>query len=76
MGVGIGEKSLVYKILMKVKFSSNESLDGFKKIEVGKGEGRLGGTTFINHLLFCFSLVIQVKRVKWAFGQQLLSNIY
>jgi hypothetical protein len=54
---------------MKVKFSSNESLDGFKKREVGKGEGRLGGTTFINHLLFCFSLVIQVKRVKWAFGR-------
>jgi hypothetical protein len=54
MGIGIGEKSSVYKILMKVKLSSNESLDGFMKIEVGKGEGRLGGTAFINHLLFFF----------------------
>jgi len=61
MGIGIGEKSLMYKILMKVKFSSNESLDDFKKIEVGKGEGRLGGMAFINHLLFFFPLVIQLK---------------
>ncbi len=62
-GYRIGEKSLVYKILMKVKFSSIESLDDFMKIEVGKGEGRLGGRAFINHLLFFFFFfwVIQVK---------------
>jgi hypothetical protein len=48
---------------MKVKFSSIESLDDFMKIEVGKGEGRLGGRAFINHLLFFFFFfwVIQVK---------------
>jgi hypothetical protein len=61
---------------MKVKFSSNESLDGFKKIEVGKGQARLGGMDSINHLLFFLSLVIQVKKVKWALGQQHSSNIY
>jgi hypothetical protein len=48
---------------------------GFKKIEVGKGEARLGGMDSINHLLFFLSLVIQVKKVKWALGQQHLSNI-